>query len=776
MRTVFVVAAFVGVFWLGAVPAMSGEEPAPPKEIPANRFVQVAADHGGHYFSQLVYAPAAKCMVSWGTRVHGKPMRAYETLHYVVEKGEWVDAWPYAPGTDAADGKRVSWAGKYKRWPGWGICAPTGRFYTRGKTELPRPNSSFYQVCWDEHNKRLIFYVGSMTFSYDPVAREWKKIHGVSEKQQPPALLLWGSLCYDPLNKLVLLFGGGGVDAIDGRPHTWALDVTTDRWRRLELEVEPPARCNSRMVYDKKNKQIVLFGGDSQQAGLSDTWVFDVTKQTWEERTPNRAPYPRHTHAMAYLEKSGVVLLAGGTAVAEWRKREGLGRQAWIYDAGANTWTPLDVEVPDARWLTMDNIDGTDEVVAVTAARGRHDRTTYRFRYDPETAAPSKKIQGVKPGTVAYKSGRTPEGMKQGAEPHPEQHKKVLANLPVNTWVKMDVPKTVNGRTWGTSILDTDRHVVLKWGGGHSGYQGTDMAFYDIAANRFEVDMRPAFTPDPFGKWAKRPAGRTFFNTPWTRHMRHTCAYDAVRHVGAFTDAGGSQWYDREAGKSVKWTWLYDPVERAWHERLVPQPFPGGGSVSPIAVPTPKGVIVYQHAPGRTWENSGRMYRLTGKAGEPETFAWERVRIKNEERPYQREHMTIVYDSRRDRLIFLSADRKSGTPELWFFSMQERTWEKNRAPAEGGVSTREAVYIPGQDAVLAYGPAAKNDPVKTRVYLCAENRWVALRTKTPYGVKVHETALEYDAEYDVAVLLWPQRFEGPIVPHLFRLDVDRLGE
>ena len=122
--------------------------------------------------------------------------------------------------------------------------------------------------------------------------------------------------------------------------------------------------------------------------------------------------------------------------------------------------------------------------------------------------------------------------------------------------------------------------------------------------------------------------------------------------------------------------------------------------------------------------------------------------------------MTIVYDQKRDRLVFLSAN-EDRQPELWFLSLGERRWSKNPKPAPGGVSTREAVYVPDQDAILAYGPARKDDPVWTRVYLCAENRWVPLPIETPRYI-VHEVALEYDPIHAVAILLWPPSFEADV--------------
>ncbi len=730
----------------------------------ANRFVQVAAsDVGGHFFSQVIYAPSVKALVSWGTRTHAHKIRAHEVQHFLAGENKWIDAYPH----DKAD----EWAGNFKQWPDWDICETKGAFYERDGVKMPEPTNSFYQVCWDDHNQRLVFYVASMTFSYDPAKRKWNLIHDTSVKQQPPALLLWSSLCYDPLNKQIILFGGGGVNRPDGRPHTWALDVTTDRWRQLDLAVEPPARCNSRMVYDSKHEVIVPFGGDGQDRALADTWLFDVKTQQWSERKPPVSPYPRSCHGLAYLDKSGVLLMVGGKAVADYRDVVRLSNQVWVYDADKNTWSPVDAELPvtdGSEWSCIESIPGTDEALLVVTSKYDHRQRTYRFHYDP--AAQPAKIDGVRPGTVAYKTERTKPWYDDQPPADRDQHTKALAELAENQWIEMEPPKSTTGRTWGSAIFDTDRGIAMKWGGGHSGYQGTDMAFYDVADNRFTIDRTPAFTPEPFDRWARRPCGRTYFNQPWARHMRHTCAYDPVRKLGVFTDGGGSAWYDREADAVIKHTWLYDPAQHTWLEPIR-QPFPGGGTYSPIAIPTPQGVLVYQN---QQLYQPERLYRFVGQAGQPDTWGWEETEIVGNERPRRNEHMTIVYDQKRNRLVMLSAN-ESQQPELWFMSLAERRWVKNPQPAPGGVSTREAIYVPDQDAILAYGPARKDDPIWTRVYLCAENRWIDFSIETPQFT-VHEVALEYDPVHGVAVLLWPPRFEQDIRPHLLRLNVESITE
>jgi hypothetical protein len=178
-------------------------------------------------------------------------------------------------------------------------------------------------------------------------------------------------------------------------------------------------------------------------------------------------------------------------------------------------------------------------------------------------------------------------------------------------------------------------------------------------------------------------------------------------------------------------------------------------------------VLVYQNE--RLYAPE-RLYRFVGQADKPATWGWEEIEINGDTRPRRNEHMTIVYDQRRDRLVLLSASEEQRA-ELWFLSLKDRRWVKNPEPAPGGVSTREAVYVPDQDAILAYGPAREGDPVWTRAYLCAENRWLDLKTETPKYI-VHEVAMEYDPIHRLAVLLWPPRFEQDIRPHLLRLNVN----
>src|SRR5262249_37899958 len=74
-------------------------------------------------------------------------------------------------------------------------------------------------------------------FCYDPAARTWTDLEPATSptggRDRPP--LLWGSMCYDPVNKKVLLFGGGNVQSERGDAGTWTYDPASNTWGQLQF-------------------------------------------------------------------------------------------------------------------------------------------------------------------------------------------------------------------------------------------------------------------------------------------------------------------------------------------------------------------------------------------------------------------------------------------------------------------------------------------------------------------------------------------------------------
>jgi uncharacterized protein (TIGR03437 family) len=86
---------------------------------------------------------------------------------------------------------------------------------------------------------------------------------------------------------------------------------TTGNWTQQLPITFPPPRQAAGMAYDSAHAQIVMFGGSTSQALLSDTWLWDGAN--WAQKPPIPSPPPRSSPAMAYDVVHGQVVLFGGT-------------------------------------------------------------------------------------------------------------------------------------------------------------------------------------------------------------------------------------------------------------------------------------------------------------------------------------------------------------------------------------------------------------------------------------------------------------------------------
>ncbi len=265
----------------------------PERAQPASPWVLAgkATVAGQRWDIPLGYDPGQKRFVILGGRTsfaeYRKP-RPYDVLLFDSAMGQWENAFPL--GKD--------WGPRFgpSRAPAW----KDEVFGFQDVEKNVRPNWTVYgtfslgqKYDYDPDTKCFYFYAGGRTFRYDPAARTWKDLAPAGDpRQELGGVLLWSSMCYDRHNKRFLLFGGGNVQSKRGDPGTWTYTPATNSWKRLRLDVEPPQRANSRLVYDPAARKVVLFGGDQLNQLLADTWTFDVIAGKWEEKKPPRGPAP----------------------------------------------------------------------------------------------------------------------------------------------------------------------------------------------------------------------------------------------------------------------------------------------------------------------------------------------------------------------------------------------------------------------------------------------------------------------------------------------------
>lgn len=148
------------------------------------------------------------------------------------------------------------------------------------------------------------------------------------------------AMAYDEARGKTVLFGG--INRRGSSRETWEWPSETWEWdgsRWTQLAVPGPgARVASRMVYDSKRKQVILFGGGGKDGKrYNDTWAWDG--KNWQ-KISDVGPPASGGHAMTFDRRAGVILLYlyGGTSEAE--QSEDL----WQWDG--RRWTEIKVTGP----------------------------------------------------------------------------------------------------------------------------------------------------------------------------------------------------------------------------------------------------------------------------------------------------------------------------------------------------------------------------------------------------------------------------------------------
>src|SRR5262245_17936345 len=244
---------------LSAAGPVSGDE----KQPTANTWVKLdKAQIGPRGDPALIFDPVAKRFLVLGGGipwpVYAKQPHPFDDLALDQSTGQWENLYP----------ANKKWGAKF------GVATPppfqNEVFALTDKEGNVRPNLSTYrgvyyynQYAYDSDTKRVYFHARGHTFSYDPAARTWRDLapdtSPTGGKDKPP--LLWGSMCYDPVNKKTLLFGGGNVLSERGDPGTWTYDAGTNIWRQLQFKSEaldgPRKQCEEAQAGSKELAEAV---------------------------------------------------------------------------------------------------------------------------------------------------------------------------------------------------------------------------------------------------------------------------------------------------------------------------------------------------------------------------------------------------------------------------------------------------------------------------------------------------------------------------------------
>jgi len=143
------------------------------------------------------------------------------------------------------------------------------------------------------------------------------------------------AIAYDAATHSTVLFGGNDGRSVYG--DTWTWDVT---WNAMLPVTSPSPRQGPAMAFDGAAGNVVLFGGSSfpfaTGTAYGDTWTWDGIN--WTEQFPPVSPSPRLWSTMVYDPKDKTVLLFGGSNTSG---GDDAFSDTWAWNGVSKTWTGL---------------------------------------------------------------------------------------------------------------------------------------------------------------------------------------------------------------------------------------------------------------------------------------------------------------------------------------------------------------------------------------------------------------------------------------------------
>jgi len=456
------------------------------------------------------------------------------------------------------------------------------------------------------------------------------------------------------------------------------------------------------LVWLPKQKLYLLFGGDHLDYLTCDTWVFDPAGSRWYQRHPQGAPPPRANHELKVLD-DGTIRLTGGYTYAS--NTDYVGGQYLDLDDGA--WI---YDVDRDAWQPAD--DNKNELVAA-------DIRTYRTG----PLHPDHYLQGDRPDAAKFESW--------------------LKNLPVNTWVATDPPYRPRlNRDWGVARIDPGRDLMLRWSGGHSAHGGTDVPHYHFSTNRWELCFPVEFPLGQLYSNTSYPNGYNFNLRPWmTGHTYQNYDYDPPS--GMMVKAGRPRHF-----------YVYDPDLGDWVGRgLKPKAMQYNSCFYTLTLAaTPGGAMC--------WDRNGRVHRYDHEQGE-----WIELKLSGGKLPGAYvDNSSIVYDSKRDRLLILNTQGYGKPYDGQVWSVDLKTGAVKGLDPEGREGARRLATVDrscydAQSDLLLVGTYLKDagDHTLTPAYDCAANRWTTLDVAYDVSKRGDRTVRAFPHQRSDALMFDPAR-------------------
>ncbi len=541
-------------------------------------------------------------------------------------------------------------------------------------------------------------------------------------------------------------------------------------WLNGKFQVEPEARCAAPLVYDPKNQCIVMFGGHNGlvrtdlddplartkfSLGLDDTWVYDCRTRQWRQLDCKQRPPRTRLPMLAYDPASGLIVLV--TLPRPATQKAAPKATIWTLDVAKATWSKRGEQDwpgpvfghPHTGGWTPDQMMALDEkarlLLIVQPDGAQRTQTTYALKLDlaklPVQPAPA--AEPAPPIQVHAVAADDPAWIEK------------LKRLPANTWIAAKPKPEPQSRDWGNLSIDPVRGWVVYFGGGHSSYQVSDVAVYNVGANRWSSSVGTSNDFIPPVNWEGITIG--FRGSMRAGHMRNRYqSFDGRMYVAVglsynppeFLDSSYTRYCDIGRGgvwredkiAAIEKPGSYTPVaeDQARTYRNVQMVDPGGRILDVHQVPA-------SYYDWRIVKTYFRSYDINAN----------RLTIREVPPPFpmrNREGRPFCYMPDRDQVFWceFNLDEKK-EPRF------KRTWVYD-VKANKFIDLQPKRALPGVPLVVEYVQPAKcvlgifriDGKDEQWVYSLEKNAWAPLEIKTDTGKIVFQSPY--------GQMVWVQKF------------------
>lgn len=230
------------------------------------------------------------------------------------------------------------------------------------------------------------------TWTYN--GANWKKVSNAGPDARFSHCLAW-----DPGRQAVILFGGLSYDKNTFYGDTWKWDGS--KWAKIS-ETGPKARADSSMAYCSKAKGIILYGGRAGGSTMyGDTWK--LGSGGWQKITTGPSPGKRSDHVLIRANKAGDLVLHGGLIDYQGFNYKSVTNEVWAFN-GAK-WNRKVEKGPVYRQFAAVAYDAVNKSVVMHGGVGRelYLADTWQFKNGKWTEIKSTKSVPARSGhAIAY--------------------------------------------------------------------------------------------------------------------------------------------------------------------------------------------------------------------------------------------------------------------------------------------------------------------------------------------------------------------------------------